>query len=497
MKRRGVMNEPVGSASRKSLPPRYAPSFRFALRAGVLMAMAMLGQAFAQPADWPSPYDMTFEPVEFEAPRAQRAQLSNGMTVYLAEDHSLPLIQGVAYVDAPAVLDPEGKTGLAAFTAAMLREGGAGERTPDEVDATLEFLAASVEAGSDQTMASVSFSSLSSTIDQVLPIWSDTLQHPGFDPARIEVQRQRQLEAILRVRDNPVQLAVQEFYARVTQGHPVGASPDDASIQSLTRDDLVRFHDDFYGPGDTVIAVTGDFDSDTMLRALEASIGTWDNALAPRPEVPPLDPNPAPKVYFAQKQVEQSVIIVGQPSVRAYTPDSNAFTVANFVLGAGGFSSRMFTDIRTKRGLAYATGSQLSQGFDFPGIFLAYAFTRGDATGQVLDLMLGEIRNLVDGGITEDELEQSRETILNQSLFRATSVQAITERTARVQLLGLEPDYYETFLSDLQSLTTEEVDAATRRALHPDGLVIMVVGDEALFDRPLSDFGEVERIELE
>lgn len=323
------------------------------------------------------------------------------------------------------------------------------------------------------------------------------IRSPDFDADRIEVQRQRQQEAITRVRDNPVQWALQEFYARVTQGHPVGASPDRASVAAITRDDLIAFHRDYYGPADTVVAVTGDFDTKTMVAELERTLGNWDHALAVRPDVPPVDLHPTPKIYFAQKDVQQSVIIVGQPSVRAYTADSNAFTVANFVLGAGGFSSRLFTDIRTQRGLAYATGSQLSQGFQFPGIFLAYAFTRADATGEVLGLMLDEIRTLVDDGVSESELEQSRETILNQSLFRATSVQAITERRARVQLLGLEPAYYERFLSQLQSLTLEQVDDATRRVLDPDGLVIMVVGDSTLFDRPLSDFGEVVSIDLD
>ncbi|MEJ2290984.1 MAG: pitrilysin family protein [Deinococcales bacterium] len=463
--------------------------------ASVLTALAL--QAQAQPADWPDPTAMTFPPIQFQAPTPQKAVLSNGITVYLAEDHSLPLVQGVAYVEAPGVYDPPDKVGLASFTAQLLRDGGAGGQRPDAIDEQLAYLGASVEASSSDTYASVSFSSLASNIDQVLPLWQDVLTRPDFAQDRIEVERQRQLEAIRRVVDNPVQLAVREFSYRVAEGHPSGAYPTADTINAIQRSDLVAFHDAYYAPASTVVAITGDFDAQQMLATLDATLGAWRHPLAPSPQVPAFNEHPAPKVYFVQKDVQQSIILVGQPAVRAYTPAYNAFTVADQILGAGGFTSRLFTDIRTKRGLAYSTGSQITQGFDYPGIFLAYAFTRSDATGQVLQLILDEIGRLRDQGVTPAELSQAREQIVNQAVFRDTSVAATTERTARVQLLGLEPGYFETYLQTVQSITPAEVQAAARQVLNPDGLIIMVVGNADAFDEPLSDFGQVVTIPLQ
>ncbi len=485
-----------GRGRRAGLAALVRPGRPAALAAALVTGALLAGVGWAQTPSWPDPSQLTYPPLDVRSSSPRREVLSNGIVVYLAEDHTLPLVQGIAYVDAPSVYDPADEVGLSGFTADMLREGGAGGRSPDEIDGELEYLGASVEASSSDVLASVSFSSLADNVGDVLPIWRDVLSAPDFDPQRIDIERQRQLEALRRVADNPVQVAVREFSYRVAEGHPSGAYPTEATINAITRDDLIAFHADYYGPASTVVAVTGDFDADAMLATLEDTLGGWHHDLATPPALPAFDPHPAPKVYFAQKDVQQSVILVGQPAMRAYTPSYDAFTVANHILGAGGFSSRMFTDIRTKRGLAYATGSQLTQGFDYPGIFLAYAFTRADATGQVLQLILDEIRGLVDDGVTQAELDQSRTTIVNQAVFRDTSVAAITQRQARVDLLGLEPGYFERFLDTVQGLTPADVQASAREVLRPDDLVIMVVGNADAFDRPLSDFGEVVDVAL-
>ena len=460
-------------------------------------ALTAGGGTLAQPADWPDPASLSFEPVEFEAPEPRREVLSNGLVVYLSEDRSLPLVEGVAYVDAPGLYDPEGRTGLAAFTAAMLREGGAGGRSAEEISERLEGLAAFVEASADDTLASVSFSALGDTLDEVLPVWRDVLVAPDFAPARIEIQRQRQLEAIRRVADDPVQVALRAFYERVAPDHPLGDFPTEETIGAIDREDLVAFHDAYYGPGATVLAVSGDFDADVMLDRLEEVLGGWDATVRPAPDLPPFDPDPEPRVYVADKEVQQSVIVVGQPAMRAYAPPYDAFTVVNHVLGAGGFSSRLFTEIRTRRGLAYATGSQLSQGFEVPGVFLAFALTRADATGEVLGLLLDEIERVAEEGIDPVELERAVATLVSQSLFRDTSIAALTQRTARVDLLGLEPGYFEAHVRAMQDLTVDEAAAAAREVLDPEGLVIMVVGNAEAFERPLSDFGEMVPVTLE
>jgi zinc protease len=417
------------------------------------------------PADWPNPTEMTFETIDFTPPEPTRVDLPNGITLYLAEDRSLPLISGAAYFNASSLYDPADKVGLAELTAVMLREGGAGELSPNDMDIKLETLAASIEASANPNFASVGFSSLTETIDEVLPLWIDTMQRPNFDEGRLEVERGGILEGIRRENDDPGTIASREFFARLAEGHPVGYYATVDTINAITRDDLVAFHDNFYQPEGMTVAITGDFDTQEMLAKIEATLGTWEGKTVDYPEIPEFNLNPEGKVYLAPKELEQSVIVIGHPSVFAYTPEYNDLTVANDILGAGGFSSRLFLEIRTKRGLAYSTGSSVTQGFTYPGIFLASAGTRADATAEALGLLISEVKRLQEGGVTDAELERSRNSITNSSLFRFTSVAAITQRAARTQLLGLEPGYYERFLERVQSITKEEVQAIVQQEL--------------------------------
>lgn len=478
-----------------------APSFltRPARRLSLAAVLILPGWAAAQPpsADWPDPSQLIAPAITVDTPEPVRAVLRNGMVVYLAEDPTLPIVQGVAYVGAPGLYEPEGLEGVAGFTAALLREGGAGGRTPDAIDLTLERLAASVEASSSDVLASVGFSSLTDTLDEVLPIWRDVLIRPDFDPERIEVQRQRQVEAIRRVVDNPVQLAVREWQARVSAGHPAGRFATVESVQAITRDDLIAFHEAYYGPSVTILAVTGDFDTKAMIQRLDELFGDWDAEVQAPPELPAYDATPEARVYLAQKDVEQSILILGTPAMLAYQDPYSDFTVANEILGAGGFSSRLFTEIRTRRGLAYATGSQLSQGFLTPGLFLAFAFTRADMTGEVLRLLLGEIDALREDGVTPAELDRAVSTIVNQSVFRDTSVAAVTQRTARVELLGLPDGYYGRHLERMQALTPEDVRLAAEQVIRPENVIVLIVGDESAFGAPLDLQVPLERIEID
>jgi zinc protease len=466
---------------------------RLLLLPAALAALA-LGQGI--PPQWPHPTELAPEPIEFAAPEPRRETLSNGIEVFLMEDRTLPLIRGVAYVDAPTLFDPEGMAGLAAMTAALLREGGTEDLTPDQVDVTLETLAASVEASASEALASVSFDTLSDTAEQVLSVWRDVLVRPRFDERRLEVLRQRQVEAIRRVVDNPVDLAFREFLSLVVGDHPTAAYPTEASVSAVSRSDLIAFYESHYGPANTVVAVTGDFEADEMLATLEGLLGGWSHEVVAPPEIPPL-PEVEPRLFVLPREIAQSIVLVGHPAVRAYTPEYNDLDVVDHLLGSGGFTSRLFSEIRTRRGLAYATGSGVTQGFRRPGIFVAYSISPSAAAPDVLGLLLSEIDRLRHEGVSEEELEHARQSIVNASLFRFVTAAAITERTARVRLLGLDADYFDRYLENVRGISPSEVQGAAQALLHPDRAVVLVVGDPAAFGSALEAFGEVTVIDVE
>lgn len=460
----------------------------------LLLALLTLGLAQGVPADWPDPFKMQFQRLQPTAIQPTRVQLSNGLTVLLIEDRSLPFVNGRIYLRAGSIYEPDDKVGLSGIFSAVMRTGGAGERTPDQVDETLETLAASVSVSTDNLFTSVAFNTLTENLDQVLQIWADVLLRPRFAQDRVDLEKGRALEAIRRRNDQPTQIAVREFVRRINEGHPAGRISSTASIQSITRDDLLAFHQRFFKPNGAVLAVTGDFNTQEMVARLERTLQGWARGEVSLPTFAP--PSPKPSIYFVQKETNQSVIYMGNPTVTAFAPGYSELDLASRVLGDG-FNSRLFLEVRTKRGLAYATGGAQTQGFGWPGFFYGASISRVEKTAEVIELMLAQFRDLRERPVSQEELELFRNNILNAEVFRFTSKQAVAERIARTQLLGLPDDYYEQYVRQIQAATPADLQRVMQQYVRPEQFVIVVVGDRRQFDKPLSSLGNVIEVPLE
>ena len=460
----------------------------------LLLALLTLGLAQGVPADWPDPFKMQFQRLQPTAIQPTRVQLSNGLTVLLIEDRSLPFVNGRIYLRAGSIYEPEDKVGLSGIFSAVMRTGGAGDRTPDQVDETLETLAASVSVSTDNLFTSVAFNTLTENLDQVLQIWVDVLLRPRFAQDRVDLEKGRALEAIRRRNDQPTQIAVREFLRRINEGHPAGRISSTASIQSITRDDLLAFHQRFFKPNGAVLAVSGDFNTQEMVARLERTLQGWARGEVSLPTFAP--PSPKPGIYFVQKETNQSVIYMGNPTVTAFAPGYSELDLASRVLGDG-FNSRLFLEVRTKRGLAYATGGAQTQGFGWPGFFYGASISRVEKTAEVIELMLAQFRDLRQRPVSQEELELFRNNILNAEVFRFTSKQAVAERIARTQLLGLPDDYYEQYVRQIQAATPADLQRVMQQYVRPEQFVIVVVGDQRQFDKPLSSLGNVIEVPLE
>ncbi len=460
----------------------------------LLLALLTLGLAQGVPADWPDPFKMQFQRLQPTAIQPTRVQLSNGRTVLLIEDRSLPFVNGRIYLRAGSIYEPDDKVGLSGIFSAVMRTGGAGERTPDQVDETLETLAASVSVSTDNLFTSVAFNTLTENLDQVLQIWADVLLRPRFAQDRVDLEKGRALEAIRRRNDQPTQIAVREFLRRINEGHPAGRISSAASIQSITRDDLLAFHQRYFKPNGAVLAVSGDFNTQEMVARLERTLQGWARGEVNLPTFAP--PSPKPSIYFVQKETNQSVIYMGNPTVTAFAPGYSELDLASRVLGDG-FNSRLFLEVRTKRGLAYATGGAQTQGFGWPGFFYGASISRVEKTAEVIELMLAQFRDLRERPVSQEELELFRNNILNAEVFRFTSKQAVAERIARTQLLGLPDDYYEQYVRQIQAATPADLQRVMQQYVRPEQFVIVVVGDRRQFDKPLSSLGNVIEVPLE
>ncbi len=446
--------------------------------------------------EWPHPSEMEFDSIVFNPPEPERFELQNGIVVYFLENRELPILESAIYLPVGSLVESADQFGLASLTAELIRTGGAGELTPEEVDEELEFMAAGVSVSSGMVFTSVSFQSLSEYAERTLEIVTDMLTRPAFSPERLEIARGRIIESIRRQNDDPTTVAFLEFYRRLAPDHPLGWTMNEETVRSFDIEDLVAFHERHYRPGGAVIVVAGDIDLESLQDMLERTVGTWPRSESVGVEPPPFDPAPEPKLYHAQKETAQSTIFMGYPTLMYADPDYPKLVIANHVLGGGAFDNRLFAEIRGKRGLAYHTQSSLTQGHLYPGVFYAMAFTRADATAEVVQLMKDELTRLVAEPIPSEELERHREAILNRAVFEFATPRAIIQAKALAEIYNLPSDYYERYIAGIQTATSEEIQAAAKRWIDPDRMITLIVGDGAAFDQPLDVFGEVELIEL-
>ncbi len=339
------------------------------------------------------PRQMTFKPVEFTPPEPDRVVLENGMVVYLLEDHELPLISVTATMKTGSWLDPADKIGLASLTGSIMRTGGGGGLSSEQVDEELEQFAGDVGISIGRQSGSASLDVLSKDLKRGLQIFAGLIRTPAFEPARVELAKLQAIEGIRRRQDNPGSIVGREF-VKLLYGadHPTARESSIESISRITRDDLVAFHRKTIYPNGMMLGVTGDFDKSAMLALLREVFGDWKKGEVPVLTIAdvPQSLTAKPVVRFVNKDTSQTHLRVGHLSIKENDPDYVALAIANDILGGSSFRSRLFNDVRTKRGLAYSVGSRLNTGVHDQGVWLMRAETKLPSTQEVISSVCRE-----------------------------------------------------------------------------------------------------------
>lgn len=445
------------------------------------------------------PRAMTFQPVEFTPPEPDRVVLDNGMVVYLLEDHELPLVTVTATMKTGAWLDPADKVGLAALTGALMRTGGGGGLSAEQVDEELEYFAGNVSIAIGHESGSASLDVLKKDLKRGLQIFSGLLRAPAFDPERVEIAKLQALEGIRRRQDSPGSVVGREFM-KLLYGpeHPSARETSTGSIEKITREDLVAFHRNTIHPNGMILGVTGDFQKEEMLAALREAFGDWAKGTLPDLKIAdvPESETAKPAIRFANKETSQTHLRVGHLTIRENDPDYVALAIANDILGGSSFRSRLFNDVRTKRGLAYSVGSRLMAGVHDQGVWLMRAETKLVSTQEVVSRFVANIERMRRELVTDQELAEAKEAYVNSFVFSFSSPSAIVSRLVDLEYDGLPKDFLQQIREKVLKLTKEEVLAAAKKHLHPDRLKIVAVGSGESLSKVLSTFGEVKEIQL-
>jgi zinc protease len=433
----------------------------------------------------------------FDVPKPVTFTLANGLRVFLMEDHEIPVIAVRTLVRTGAFWEPQNKIGLARLTGAVQRTGGTTSMTGDRVDDFLEARAASVETGIGGDSGSASMNCLKQDFDDVFKVYLDVLRNPAFAQDKLDIAKVQVNASIARRNDNVGGITGREI-GRLVYGpdSPLVSLEQYATIAAITRDDLVLWHKTYYHPNNMMLGVSGDFDAARMRKTIEKACASWPKGPAFQGAKIPYRETPNPGVFFIEKpDVTQVNIAMAHLGIEQKNPDYFAAQVMNDILG-GGFSGRLMNEIRTKKGLAYGVNGGLGAAFNRPGLMRLGMQTKSASLFDAMAALKAEVAGIVKNPPTDDELGQAKESILNSFIFNYDSKAGILAQQMNYAYYGLPSDYLETYRSNIERVTKDDVVRVAKKYVHTDELAILVVGKAADFPKPLDTLGKVTPVDI-
>jgi zinc protease len=440
-------------------------------------------------------------PPELKLPKLERATLSNGLKIILAERPGLPLVSFWMTADAGYAADHSAAPGTAKLMSALLVDGTR-TRNALQINDQTALLGARLLAYSDLDFSYVQLSALKEKLDPSLELFGDVILNPSFPDADFKREQKLQLDTIQQEQDEPIGMALRVFPGLVygptnAYGSPFTGSGTAASVQKITRDDLVKFHKEWFQPDNATLIVVGDTTLAEITPKLEKLFASWKSGQTPRKDVAAVQLPSKPVVYILDKpNAEQSVVIAANITVPPNTPDELAIQAMNDVLG-GTFSSRLNMNLREDKHWSYGASSFVF-GARFQRPFLAFAPVQTDKTKESLVEMNKELRAiLADRPVTSDELARTQ---ANETLSLPGSretLDAVGGSIATILDSRWPDDYYDTMSGKIGALKTSDLDAAAKQVVHPDYLIWIVVGDRAKIEAGIRELnlGEIRFID--
>lgn len=424
------------------------------------------------------PKDIVFPEYVFVPPVAEEyvETLQNGILVFVSEDSELPLIRVVATFGGGAYLDDRQQVGLTSMMASLIRGGGTDSVSAEELDDLFAFLAANVGVRGGRTRVTATLDCLSLNFDEAFGLFFDMLQHPGFQDSKLRIEIDRATEKMKQRNDHPSGILQREYSSKMFGDSYLGRNPVAEDIQSISREDLLSQYKKIVSPSNLVLSVSGDFDRKEMLSTLNRTFGQWvGEAAAQAP--PDVVSQYEPGIYYVDQDVPQGGVRIGLRTVRRGDPDIEAMEVMNYILGGGGFSSRITQSVRSDEGLAYSAGSRFSAGPWSRGTWAAGYESKNSTVALAALLIFDEIERIKTELVSEEDLTLAKNALIEQfpSVFQSKS------DTLRVfvndELTNRENGYWDAYRDNVRSVTAEDVKRVANKILHPEEMVVLVVGN--------------------
>jgi zinc protease len=425
-----------------------------------------------------------------------RVQLQNGMVIFLQPNHELPLIDATMRIRGGSRDEPAEKTGMLDIYGEVWRTGGTEQRSGDQMDDLLEARAAKVETGSNEDSTFISFGCLKEDFDPVFQMYVELLQHPAFRDDKIDLARKQMNTEIARRNDDTDSIATREG-TRLAFGpkNPYARIAEYDTVSAVTRDDLLAWHKAHVSPNNIIFGITGDFDPKQMESKLRQTFEPWPKG--PQVEPPKITFAPAkPGLYLVHKgDVNQSSVQMVGLGIERRNADYFAVQVMNEVLG-GGFSSRLFKNLRTKEGLAYSVGGGVGAAWDHPGMTDLEIGTKSSTTLRSIEGLWQQMDELRTSPPTEEELQRAKDSILNSFIFRFDTPGKVLRERMAYEYYGYPADWLERYRAAIEKVTVADVKRVIDKYIHKEQLAVLVVGNSEEFEKPLNTLGPVTNIDI-
>jgi len=432
----------------------------------------------------------------FTPPEPVRVQLSNGMVIFLQADHELPLISASARIRGGSIYEPASKAGLASLYGEVWRTGGTKTKTGDQMDDFLEARAAKIETDDQSDSTAISLDCLKGDFDAVFAMFLDLLHNPEFRADKLELAKDQMYTGISRRNDNVESIVHRENHIiGYGKDNPYARVAEYATVAAVTRQDLLNWHQQYVYPNNIIFGITGDFDPKAMEAKLRQAFESWQKGPdAKRPDIKFTEPKPG--LYFVRKtDVNQSSISMLDLGIERSNPDYFAVSVMNEVFG-GGFSSRLFNNLRSGKGLAYEVGGGVGSSWNHPGLTDIGMQTKSASTVEGIEGLDGEIDGLLKNAATPEELKRAKDNILNSFIFQFDTPEKVLREKMSYEFYHYPLDFLERYRTEVEKVTADDVARVAKKYVHKDRLAVLVVGNDAEFGNPLSTLGPVQNVDI-
>ncbi len=470
----------------------------------LLVAVAALAAAAEIPD---RPEKLVYPELSFEVPDAAalRFELADGTPVYAMRDSQFPLVTITVSFRGGRYLEPAGREGLAAITGDAWRSGGAGERSAQQLDEELDFLAANLSTSIGEVTGSASLNVLSKDLEAAMAIFMDLLTAPRFQQDRFDKTKDNMLQAMRQRNDDAEDIEDREWQRLIYgDGYWMNRLATQASVDAITASDSKAFVASLVRSGNLVVSVAGDFDPAAMKALLDRTIGTLPRIEAQLPPVPQPEHRPAAGVYVVDKKdVNQGRVSIGRLGFREGDPQEFPLRVGADILGGGGFTARMMKRIRSDEGLTYGAYANLDFPVSMPGTFRATFQSKSSTCAYATEIFFGLLGDMRAAPPTDEELRTSKASFIETFPRRFASAGQVAGLYASDELLGRDHGYWTAYRDRIAAVSDEQVRDAMAAALDPSTMIVLVVGniEEILQGHPehaarLGDFGEITRLPL-